>query len=111
LTYKDKKTFKCNAKENIPTTITVPFKHMRKILPLALTEVQTHLKMPLTPVTRAVFVSLNLDMARAVESIILTLPQTLGIEFRWKIRATLEKSKFSMPNMIKRTLNHKIFET
>lgn len=53
---KDMKTFKCNAKENIPTNITVPFKHIRKIPPLALTEVQTLLKMLLTPVTRAVYV-------------------------------------------------------
>jgi hypothetical protein len=29
----------------------------------------------------------NLDMACAVESVVSKLPQTLGMEFRWKIRA------------------------
>jgi hypothetical protein len=41
----------------------------------------------------------NLDMACAVESIVSTLPQTQGMEFRWKIRSMLEKSKSSRPNM------------
>jgi hypothetical protein len=37
-----------------------------------------------------------------VESIVSKLPQTLGMEFRWKIRSMLEKS--SMPNMTKKEL-------
>jgi hypothetical protein len=39
----------------------------------------------------------NLDMACAVESVVSKLPQTLGMEFRWKIRSMSEKS--SRPNM------------
>jgi hypothetical protein len=41
----------------------------------------------------------NLDMACAVESVVSRLPQTLGMEFRWKIRSMLEKSRSSIPNM------------
>jgi hypothetical protein len=33
----------------------------------------------------------NLDMACVVESVVSKLPQTLGMEFRWKIRSMLEK--------------------
>jgi hypothetical protein len=40
-----------------------------------------------------------LDLACAVESIVLKLPQSLGMEFRWKIRSMLEKSKSSMSVM------------
>jgi hypothetical protein len=37
----------------------------------------------------------NLDMACAVKSVVSKLPRTLGIEFRWKIRSVIEKSKSS----------------
>jgi hypothetical protein len=46
----------------------------------------------------------NLDMACAVESVVLKLPQTDGMEFRWMIRSMLEKSKSSMPNITKKGL-------
>jgi hypothetical protein len=46
----------------------------------------------------------NLDMACAVESIVSKLPQTLGMESRWKIRSMLEKSKSSRPNMTTKEL-------
>jgi hypothetical protein len=46
----------------------------------------------------------NLDVACAVESVVSELPQTLGMEFRWKIRLMLEKSKSFMPNMTKKEL-------
>jgi hypothetical protein len=46
----------------------------------------------------------NLDVAFAVESVVLKLPRTLGMEFRWKIRSMLEKSKSSRPNMSKKGL-------
>jgi hypothetical protein len=36
----------------------------------------------------------NLYMACVVESVVLKLPQTLGMEFRWKFRSRLEKSTF-----------------
>jgi hypothetical protein len=40
----------------------------------------------------------NLDMACAVESVVSKLPQILGMEFGWRIRSMLEKSKSSRPN-------------
>jgi hypothetical protein len=43
-------------------------------------------------------------MSCAVESIVSKLPQTLGLEFRWKIRFMLEKSKSSRPNMTTKEL-------
>jgi hypothetical protein len=43
-----------------------------------------------------------LDMTCAVESVVPKLPQTLGMEFRWKIRSMLEKSKSSRPNRSKK---------
>jgi hypothetical protein len=43
-------------------------------------------------------------MACAMESVVLNLPQTLGMEFRWKTKSMLEKSKSSMPNMAKKDL-------
>jgi hypothetical protein len=43
-------------------------------------------------------------MACAVESVVSKLPQTLGMEFRWKIRSILEKSRSSTPNMTKKEL-------
>jgi hypothetical protein len=46
----------------------------------------------------------NLDMVCAVESVVSKLPQTLGMEFRWKMRSMLEKSKSSMSNMTKKKL-------
>jgi hypothetical protein len=41
-------------------------------------------------------------MVCAVESVIPKLPQTLGMEFRWKIRSMLEKFKPSIPNMTRK---------
>jgi hypothetical protein len=38
-------------------------------------------------------------MACAVESVVSKLPQTQGMEFRWKIRSMLGKYKSSRPNM------------
>jgi hypothetical protein len=38
-------------------------------------------------------------MSCAVESVISKLPQTQGMEFRWKIRSMLEKSMSSRPKM------------
>jgi hypothetical protein len=38
-------------------------------------------------------------MECVVESIVLKLPETLEMEFRWKIRFVLEKSKSSILNM------------
>jgi hypothetical protein len=46
----------------------------------------------------------NLDIARAVESVVLKLPHTLGMEFMSKIRSVLEESKSFRPNMSKREL-------
>jgi hypothetical protein len=46
----------------------------------------------------------NLDMACAVESVVSKIPQTLGMEFRWKIRSMLEKSKSSRRNMTTKEL-------
>jgi hypothetical protein len=46
----------------------------------------------------------NMDMTCAVESIVSKLPETLGIEFQWKIRCMLEKSKSSRPNMTTKEL-------
>jgi hypothetical protein len=43
-------------------------------------------------------------MACAVESVVSKLPQSLAMEFRWKIRSVLEKSKSFMPNMTKKEL-------
>jgi hypothetical protein len=43
----------------------------------------------------------NLDMACAVESVVSKLPQTSGMEFRWKTRSMLQKSKSSTPNISK----------
>jgi hypothetical protein len=43
----------------------------------------------------------NLDMACAVESVIPKLPRALGMEFRWKIRSMLEKSRPPPVNMSK----------
>jgi hypothetical protein len=40
---------------------------------------------------------LNIDTAYAVDSVILKLPQNLGMEFRWKIRSILQKFKSSRP--------------
>jgi hypothetical protein len=40
----------------------------------------------------------NLDMAYAVECIVSKLPQTLGMELRWEIMSTLEKS-LSLPDL------------
>jgi hypothetical protein len=38
------------------------------------------------------------------ETVVSKLPQTLGMEFRWKIRPMLKKSKSSRPNMSKKEL-------
>jgi hypothetical protein len=46
----------------------------------------------------------NLDMACAVESVVSKLQQTLGMEFRWKIRSMLQKSKSSTSNMSKKEM-------
>ncbi|PNF20263.1 hypothetical protein B7P43_G15436 [Cryptotermes secundus] len=46
----------------------------------------------------------NLDLACAVESVVSKLPQTKGMEFGWKVRTMLEKSKFSKPNMTTKEL-------
>ncbi|PNF20184.1 hypothetical protein B7P43_G16972 [Cryptotermes secundus] len=46
----------------------------------------------------------NLDMACAVESVVSKLPQTKGMEFRWKVRSMLEKSESSRPNMTTKEL-------
>jgi hypothetical protein len=46
----------------------------------------------------------NVDMLCAVESLISKFPQTLGMEFSWKIRSMLEKSKSSRYNMTKKEL-------
>jgi hypothetical protein len=46
----------------------------------------------------------NLDIACAVESAVAKFPQPLGMEFRWKIRSMLEKSKSSRPNMTTKEL-------
>jgi hypothetical protein len=43
-------------------------------------------------------------MACAVESVVSKLPQTLGIEFRWKVRTMLQKSKTSTHNISKKEL-------
>jgi hypothetical protein len=43
-------------------------------------------------------------MACSVESVVSKLPQPLGMEFRWKIRSMLEKSKSSKPNMTTKEL-------
>jgi hypothetical protein len=40
----------------------------------------------------------NLDMACATESVVSKLSQTLGMEFRWKIRSMLKRPNSSMPN-------------
>jgi hypothetical protein len=42
-----------------------------------------------------------MDMACATELVIPNLLGTLGMEFRWKIRSMLEKSKPASPNMTK----------
>jgi hypothetical protein len=42
-----------------------------------------------------------MDLACAAESVVLNLPGTLGMEYRWKIRSVLEKSKPTSPNMTK----------
>jgi hypothetical protein len=44
----------------------------------------------------------NLDMACALELVVSKHPQTLGMEFRWKIRSILVKSKCFMLNMTKK---------
>jgi hypothetical protein len=47
----------------------------------------------------------NLDMAHAVELVVLELPQILVMEFRWKTPSVLEKAKSSsMPNITKMDL-------
>ncbi|XP_023702099.1 uncharacterized protein LOC111861618 [Cryptotermes secundus] len=46
----------------------------------------------------------NLDMACAVESVITKLPQILGMEFRWKVRSMLQKSKSPTSNIRKKEL-------
>jgi hypothetical protein len=46
----------------------------------------------------------NLDMACAVKSIFSKPPQTLGMEFRWKIGSMLQKSKSSRPIMTTKEL-------
>jgi hypothetical protein len=43
-------------------------------------------------------------MACPVESVVSKHPQTLGIEFRWKFRSTLEKSRSSRPNITTKEL-------
>jgi hypothetical protein len=43
-------------------------------------------------------------MVCAVESAFSDLPQTLGMEFRWRIRSMLEKFKSSKPNVTKKEL-------
>jgi hypothetical protein len=43
-------------------------------------------------------------MACAVGSVVSKLPQTLGMEFRWKIRSMLEKSMSSRLNMTTKEL-------
>jgi hypothetical protein len=45
----------------------------------------------------------NLDIVCAVDSV-LKLPQTLGMECRWRIRSMLEKSKSSILNLTKKEL-------
>jgi hypothetical protein len=44
------------------------------------------------------------SVACAVESVIFQLPQSLSMEFRWKIRSMIEKSKFSRPSMTTKEL-------
>jgi hypothetical protein len=46
----------------------------------------------------------NLDMACAVESVVSKLPQPLGMEFRWKVRSMLQKSKSPTLNINKKEL-------
>jgi hypothetical protein len=46
----------------------------------------------------------NLNKSCAVESIVSMFPQTLGMQFRGKIRSILEKSKSSRPNMTTKEL-------
>jgi hypothetical protein len=43
-------------------------------------------------------------MACAMESVVSELPQTLGMEFRWKIRSMLERSKSSRTNLTTKEL-------
>jgi hypothetical protein len=45
-----------------------------------------------------------LDMACAVRSVVSKLPQTLGMEFRWKVRTMLQKSKTPTHNISKKEL-------
>jgi hypothetical protein len=45
----------------------------------------------------------NLDMACAMEFVVSKLPQTQAMEFRWKIRSILEKSKYSSLTLVKRS--------
>jgi hypothetical protein len=40
----------------------------------------------------AIYSQSILDMAYAVETVVMKLPQALGMEFRWKIRFMVEKS-------------------
>jgi hypothetical protein len=43
-------------------------------------------------------------MACALESVVSKLPQTLGMEFRWKNRSMLQEPKSSRPNMTTKEL-------
>jgi hypothetical protein len=43
-------------------------------------------------------------MACAVELFVSKLPQFLGMQYKWKIRFMLEKSKSSMPDMTEKEL-------
>jgi hypothetical protein len=46
----------------------------------------------------------NLDMECTVNSVVWKLSQTLSVEFRWKIRSMLAKSKSSVSNVTKKEL-------
>jgi hypothetical protein len=46
----------------------------------------------------------NLDMSCAVESVIPKLPPILGMEFIWKVRSMLQKSKSPISNISKKEL-------
>jgi hypothetical protein len=48
---------------------------------------------------------LNVNVASDVQSVVLKLPPTMVLEFKWKIRSMLETSKTSVPKMTKMWLN------
>lgn len=52
----------------------------------------------------AIHLQSNLDIVSAMVSVVSKHLQTLDMEFRWKIRFVLEKSKSSSPNISKKEL-------